>query len=491
VIPVRRAAQVRGLDAAVIGEVGVPGAALMEIAARGVADAIRAHHAAEAARGVVVVCGSGNNGGDGYAIARWLKGWGFPVRTWSVAKESRGDAEIMRTAAVRLGIAHAPHVRGAGLIVDALLGTGLDREVKGELAAVITAMNAEGAPIVAVDVPSGLHADTGAVLGVAVNAVRTVTFGAWKPGLLCTDRAGVVDVVDIGLDAAVSDDPAGAAFAELPEAADLAPAWPRRAPGDHKTRSGHLLVVAGSRAMAGAAILACRGALSAGVGLVTLVAPHGALPRLAALPPEVMLIVAGDDHVRAVPDGVLDGKTALAAGPGLGGGTGVPADLGAWLRKAWGMCDRPVVFDADALPFADGPAPAGRIVTPHPGEAGRMLGIDAAAVQSNRFGAVRKLASGRVALLKGRYTLVDDGEAPISVNPTNSAVLGTGGSGDVLLGVIGGLLARGVGARDAARLGAYVHGRAGERLEARRKEGWTASDIVGEIPDAVAELTSA
>jgi ADP-dependent NAD(P)H-hydrate dehydratase / NAD(P)H-hydrate epimerase len=488
VIPVGTAAQVRELDRRVIEDLGVPGAALMEIAARGVAKAIARSHGEDARRGTVVVCGGGNNGGDGYAVARWLDQLGFPVAIWSIDDASRGDAAIMREAARRLQLPEVDGLGEAWLIVDGLFGTGLDRPVTGRKAEVIAAMNAHPAPVVAIDVPSGLHSDTGTVMGVAVEAVHTVVLGRYKAGLFAgagPDLAGQVTLVDLGLDALAT---YADAAAELPEPADLAPLWPVRGAGDHKNRSGHLLVIAGSANMAGAAILTCRGAFAAGVGLVTLVAPRGAVARLERLPPEVMLLVHGDgDVLTDVPASALHGRTAIAAGPGLGGGQPLSDALVAGLRAVWAG-PVPAVFDADALIAAEGPTTAPRVITPHPGEAARRLGTTAAAIEADRFAAVERLADGPTALLKGRYTLVATPGRRVSINPRNSPVLATGGSGDVLTGVIGALLARGVAAHNGARLAAYVHGRAGERLEAERSAGWTAGDVAGEVANAIAEL---
>lgn len=489
VIPVGTAAQVRELDRRLIEDLGLPGAALMEVAARGVAKAIARSHAADARCGTVVVCGGGNNGGDGYAVARWLDQLGFPVSIWSLDERSRGDAAIMREASRRLQIPEVDKLGEAWLIVDAVFGTGLDRPVTGAKADAIAAMNEHPAPVVAIDVPSGLHSDTGAVLGVAVEASHTVVLGRYKAGLFCgagPDSTGHLTLVDLGLDALST---YADADAELPELADLGPLWPRRARGDHKNRSGHLLVVAGSRNQAGAAVLTCRAALAAGVGLVTLVAPKGALPRLESLAPEVMLLVHGDGDVLAdLPPDALRGRSAIAAGPGLGGGSPLSESLVTSLKSIW-TGPLPVVFDADALVAAEGPSATPRVITPHPGEAARLLSCDTPEIEADRFAAAKRLAGPHTALLKGRYTLVASSGRRVSVNPRNSPVLGTGGSGDVLTGVIGALLARGVSAHDAARLGAWVHGRAGERLEAQRNAGWTAGDIADELANAIEELT--
>jgi NAD(P)H-hydrate epimerase len=483
-------ADVRELDRRMIEDLGIPGAALMETAARGVADAIVRHHAEAARDGVVVACGPGNNGGDGWATARWLHGWGFRVAVVEVGRPGKGsDAALHRRAARKAGVAVQDELGQAGLLVDAVFGTGLARPVSGKAAALLHALDTHGAPIVAVDVPSGLSADTGEVLGVCPRALRTVTFGRAKLGAFLRDgpdRCGLLDEVDLGFDAVP--DASDLASAEIPTAADLS--WPRRRPGDHKRDSGHLLVVAGSAAMAGAAILVCRAALAAGVGLVTLCAPNGARPRLAALPAEVMLLDGGDgDRLGSLPD-ELDRFDAFAVGPGLGGGAPVAAGLGRALATWWSKDRRPMVFDADALAFTGKPASAPRILTPHSGEAGRLLGSDAAAVDADRLSAAGSLTARGAVLLKGRCTVVAaDGERP-SLNPTGSPVLATGGTGDVLTGLLGALLARGLAARDAARVGAFVHGRAAERLALRGAEGWTATDVVREIPATVAATWS-
>ena len=489
-IEVSSAAESRELDRQVIEDLGVPGIALMEIASRGVALAVAAHFRREAESGVVVACGPGNNGGDGYGVARWLHSWGIPVRLWHLSAESRGDAGVNRAVCETLGLESVDGPGEAGLLVDAVFGTGIAREVTGRYAEALAALEAHPAPVVAVDLPSGLHADTGSVLGVAVHAAMTVTFGRAKLAMYAepgADWVGRVQVVDIGLGLAQVT-PA----ALVPELGDLWTRWPRRAAGGHKGRSGHLLVVAGSRAMAGAAVLACRGALAAGAGLVTLAAPRGSHGRLGALPPEVMVLDSGSgDITEPLPERALRGKTAVAAGPGLGGGSELLPTTEDWLRTLWVGCPLPVVLDADALVATASPeTDAPRVHTPHPGEAGRLLEREPAEVQSDRVSAARALAqrAGGTVLLKGRHTLVATPGRPVSINPTGGPVLSSGGAGDVLTGVVGALLCQGVGAHDAAILGAWVPGRAGDLIGARRSQGWTAGDVADALPDAIEEL---
>ncbi len=476
------AAQCRALDATTIDGWGVPGVALMEIASRAVAETVRDHHREAARRGVVVLCGGGNNGGDGFGAARWLHLWGFPVRTLALSERSTGDAAAMRNACDALRIPAVDTLPDdMGLAVDALFGTGLSRPLEGRAAALLDTLNRRATPVVAVDIPSGLHADTGALLGPVPAATHTVTFGRLKPAFFTPNgaRAGTVRVVDIGIPRR------GRAVGELGEASFLATLWPTRSPQDHKGSHGHLAVVAGSVEMAGAAVLTCEGAVRAGVGLVTLFVAPEALPRLGALSPTVM--------VRPLPAaealGQVQSFDAVAIGPGLGGGRPLPDAVRRAIAERMAS-SQPVVLDADALLPELARAPAPRCIrTPHPGELGRLLGCSSAAIQADRFGKVQALPG--VTLLKGRFTLIHDGAGFVHVNPTNAAVLATAGSGDVLTGVIGALLARGLEPVDAGRIGAWIHGRAGERLERDGPEGHTAFDIAGAIPGAIRDLLDA
>ncbi len=471
--PVCTAAESQAADRALIDEIGVPGVVLMDQAARVVAEVA---HALRPVGLVLVVCGPGNNGGDGWAAARWLAAWGRDVVVWPVAPPRTADAQVFANVARRLGVREVEAVPAAvGLIVDALLGTGATRPPEGRFAEAIESMNGSAAPVVAVDVPSGVDADTGIAAGVAVRATATVTFGAWKRGLLAGDGAalsGEVRVADIGLGRPRS-------RASAPELADVAAVWPRRAVDDHKARSGRLLILAGSESMAGAAALVARGALAAGAGLVTLATPRDALARLGALPPEVMVRVSGMSTLEIPALSWVLGFDAVVAGPGLGGGAPLPAPLADSLAQLWRESAKPVLFDADAL-LGTGAEHAGpRVLTPHAGEAARLLGGPVV----DRFASARALSVRGVALLKGRNTLVDDGEHTWICRPGGTA-LATGGSGDVLAGVVGALLARGLDAPRAAWAGAWAHGAAGARL----REGATASDIAASVREVLAEI---
>lgn len=476
--PVCTPEAIRALDARTIQELGVPSIALMETASRAVCAELLARYAPEAARGVEVLAGRGNNGGDGYAMARLLHLAGFPVRVLGMAGEHSPDCAAMRRAAEGVGVV----VReldeidlSAGVLVDALLGTGLSREVLGQPRARIEAMAAFQGPVVAVDMPSGVCGLSGRVLGAAARASLTVSFGHVRLGQLLepgADLVGELVIADIGLSGEAP------AAAWIPDGAWVAARLPARAPASHKGSHGHLAVIAGSAEMAGAAALTCEAAIRSGCGLVTLFTAPEALARLGGMSPEVMLRLGELPAPEA-----LQGYDAVAVGPGLG------LEQAARVRRLWEGLPQPAVFDADglnalgrleALPQPLGP----RALTPHPGEAARLLGLATRDVQADRAGAVTRLAGAAPSLLKGRHTLVHDGES-LTVNRTGSPAMATAGAGDVLTGLVGGLLARGLAAPDALRCGAFVHGLAGELAGPGPLR---ASDIAAHLPRALREV---
>ncbi|MFK7931541.1 MAG: NAD(P)H-hydrate dehydratase [Myxococcota bacterium] len=480
-LPVASAQQARALDQHAIESWGLPSIALMETASHAIAAmAKRLWTGGE----VVVVCGPGNNGGDGYGCARWLRQWQIPVRIWAVMPPATADARTMASVCARMEIPHVNSLGPATLIVDALFGTGLTRPIEGVAAQAIEAICEHPGAVLSADLPSGLHADTGERMGAAVRAGTTLTLACLKPAFFLRDGpdlSGDVTVADLGLGRPA--DP----IAQVAERSHMASLWPRRRAHHHKGDSGHLMIVAGSTAMAGASLLCAQAALAAGVGLITVLAPRGALPRLEALAPEAMVMVCGDGDVMSPPhDRGLHRKTAILMGPGLGGGAPLPSDLETWLHHLWHTSTLPICADADALVCASGPGSGPRVLTPHPGEAARMLDRPVSAVQRDRFGAARLLSDGRhTAVLKGPHTLVATPDRPMHINTTGNAVLATGGSGDVLAGVIGALLARGVSAHDAARLAAHVHGLTADQLAQERSVGWTAMDLAKNLPHAL------
>lgn len=482
------AAEMRAGDAAIIEGLGLPGIALMEAAAAGVADRLFEGWAEAMASGVVIACGPGNNGGDGYAVARRLRARGVDVAVWPVHDALSGDAATMQAVASKAGVPTTSGLGRPGLIVDALFGTGLARPLDGRFAEVVRALRDHEAPVVAVDLPSGLCADTGRVWGEVAPAAMTVTLGGLKRGL-CTGPgravAGRVEVVDLGLTGAAQ------VGAQWVERSDVAACWPRRSPSDHKTRSGHLWVIAGSRAMAGAAVLAARGALAGGAGLVTVVVPEGAVARLSALPPEVMVWVSGEGSLwaGALPEDLGARCDGLVVGPGLGAGAPLIPAASAALQRLHDRFEGPMLVDADALAEVRGPGAGPRLRTPHPGEAARLLSVPVSEVAGDRFGALARLrGDGVPTLLKGPFTLVGGADGPVRVNPTGNPVLATGGTGDVLAGLAGALMVRGLSPVDAGMAAAWVHGAAADRLASERPEGWTAADVAAEIGPVVGDL---
>jgi hydroxyethylthiazole kinase-like uncharacterized protein yjeF len=501
--PVVTADEMRALDRTTIEDLGLPGMVLMETAGRAVADAAWAALASRRHRTAAVVCGPGNNGGDGYVAARVLRERGAAVTTYLAAPRDaiRGDAAAHLAVLERTGgrvvavttldelAAHRAAIESANVVVDALFGIGMTRPVLGVHAALIAAINAGSGVRVAADIPSGLATDTGAVLGAAVCADVTVTMAALKialvsaPGFTC---AGEVRIAEIGIPAP----PIGSAGVALVEAADVRAALPPPHPLDHKGRRGHVVVVAGSPGKRGAARLSAHAATRAGAGLVTLAGWGDAGTEIAA-PDPIMTAVIGST---AALEAVLTGKDAIAIGPGLVTGAPGRALLEAALASAL-----PTVIDADGLnavaadPARLASAAGPVVITPHPGEAARLLGSTAAAIEADRIAAARSLAAltRAVVVLKGARTLVCDGRAGghvCTINPTGGPALASGGSGDVLAGAIAALLAQGVPAVDAARAGVYVHGLAGDRLLPRLGRGATASDLADELAPAIASL---
>ena len=508
--PVVTAAEMRALDRQAIDEIGLPAVVLMETAGRAVAEA--ALRMLGARRGpVMVVCGPGNNGGDGFVAARVLCDRGIDAVAYLAAPREavRGDArihlEIFERAGGAIQLIAAPEqlaaVAGratdAVLLIDALFGVGLTRPIEGHLAEVVAMM--QRAPrVLAVDIPSGLDTDTGRELGCAVTAERTVTMAVPKIALVSSPgfaRAGEVEVADIGIP------PALIAAANIPVSlvttGDVVRWLPHAQSLEHKGRRGHVLVVGGSPGMRGAGRLAAIAALRAGAGLCTLAADGDPGPTLDAPDSVMTRALAGGGQLAAL----LAGKAAVVIGPGIGNTSASAARVHEVLASGI-----PAVLDADALNvLAAGPAAiAGAagpvVVTPHPGEASRLLGITVANIEADRIAAARALAAKTraVVVLKGARTIVCDGSGAgssanlhCSINPTGGPALATGGSGDVLAGTVGALLAQGLSAVDAARAGVFVHGTAGDQLtEVHGARGVVSSDLPAAIASAIRAFTN-
>src|SRR5690625_1332104 len=469
------AEQVRAMDAHAIDVLGIGGDELMRRAARAALDVLRRRW--PRARDIVVVCGPGNNGGDGFLLAAGAREAGLHARVLALTDDSRGDAAHARATYVDAGgivepVSALDALDQADVIVDALFGSGLSRPLHGAAADVVAAINAGGRPVLALDIPSGLDADTGHASGAAVRAAATASFVAWKRGLftgMAPEYCGALSLHSLGLPAAVA--ATAAPVAELLSA--TAPI--RRERTAHKGRYGHVLVIGGDHGMGGAARLAAEAALRTGAGLTSVATRGEHVAALLAARPELMVraVGAGTDLGPA-----LERASVIALGPGLG--------TGDWGRVLWrtGMDSvLPLVLDADGLNLlaADPRTFADRkvVLTPHPGEAARLLGCDTRAVQADRFAAAHKLA-GRyraVVVLKGAGSLVAAPNGKLAVCRHGNPGMASGGMGDTLTGIIAGLLAQRRSPWQAACRGAWLHARAGDIAARDGERGLLASDL--------------
>lgn len=539
------AQEMREMDRRAFEEYGVTGVQLMEMAGRAVAlvaDRIlqgspggeQAAHPSpaltwldELGRGragrsgrpgmrVCAVCGTGNNGGDGFVAARHLANWGYECTVFVAGDPGRlqGEARLNYEALVRRGlpVIDVPEVselralEQADLIIDALLGTGIRGEVMERISEVMDVINSADAPVLAVDIPSGISADTGEVCGNAVWADVTVTFAAPKVGLLLypgADHAGAVTVADIGIPAPLMElhAPAGK---HLIDGAMVAGLVPERRSDSHKGDHGHALLVAGSPGLTGAAEMAARACVLSGAGLTTVACPAAVQPILAARLTEAMTLPLGDSGDRALAPahlGSLLEQSGRWTAVGLGPGIGREPQTIRFVRELVPKLDCRFVLDADAL-FALGEEAASLlagkghlgVITPHPGELARLLGTEASWVQSNRLEAAGRAADdlGVVCVLKGAHTIVAEPQGRSFFNLTGNPGLAKGGSGDVLAGMILALLAQGLEPVDAAAAGVWLHGRAADIAAERVTQiSLTATDCLKAIPEAFREAGAA
>lgn len=494
--PLFDAAAMRAADRDSAEEHGMPTVLLMERAGLAAAAAILARWPDRDAAAVLV--GPGNNGGDGMVVARHLAeaGWRVRVLAPGARPPETADGRTMTAIVASLGLRIEPldHARPPGdvLLIDALLGTGVRGAPRGPLEGAVRWAGDAGGPVVSLDVPSGVDADTGRVAGRAVRAALTVTFHGDMAGLRISpgrEHAGEVVVADIGVPSAVRATPV--AWLAGPAAAR---AVPRKAQGADKYGSGAVLVVAGSPGLTGAAVLCARATLRAGAGLTAVATPAPAQPAVAAQLVEVMTVPLPHDDGRLAPvsvDAVVaeaGRMSALAIGPGLGRAAATTPALAAILARV----ALPAVIDADGLwhlaqdPGALRGRPAASVITPHAGEAARLLGRSRAAVEGDRLASARALARahGATVVLKGPGTLVAAPDGRVVVVGTGSAALATAGTGDVLTGVIAALLAKGMPAFDAAVAGAALHGHAGELTG--HGDGTIAGEVADALPTALA-----
>jgi NAD(P)H-hydrate epimerase len=470
-----RAAQVRELDRIAIEEYGIPGSTLMEHAAEAAFRALRQHW--PEVRRIVLVCGLGNNGGDGYVIARLAAEAGLEVGVLQVGDPQRlqGDALRARRLLDATSVVVLPFdvraLSDADLIVDALLGTGLKGEPCGEWREAIEAINSADKPVLAVDISSGLDADTGCVQGVAVRAALTVTFIGLKQGMYTADgpdHCGVIQFNDLGVPSEVFNHVAAAATRI--EIKNL-PRLPARQRNSHKGDYGRVLVIGGEHGMAGALRLCGEAALRVGAGLVYLAtrAAHAAV--ISAQRPE-LLCYGVERSEQLAP--LLERADVIAIGPGLGQSEWASQLLARVLDTGL-----PLVVDADALSLL-ALEPLRRdnwILTPHPGEAARLLKTNTAEIQSDRFTAAAELQKryGGVAVLKGAGTLVVT-DTGVGLCSAGNPGMASAGMGDVLTGVIAGLIAQGLSLEEAARIGVCLHAAAGDKAAEQGERGLIASD---------------
>ncbi|MDE2449522.1 MAG: NAD(P)H-hydrate dehydratase [Gammaproteobacteria bacterium] len=480
-------AQVRALDAYAIETLAIPGYTLMKRAGEAALRYMRTRF--PVAHRIVIVCGAGNNGGDGYVLARFAQAAGLTVTTLAATSPEmlRGDArqahEDLRASGVQV-LPYAPErLSGGEVIVDALLGTGLRGPAREESARVIRDINRSGRPVLAVDVPSGLDSDTGVPLGDTVRADCTVTFVGLKTGLFIgngPEFAGTVFFDDLEIDPRQ----AGAPPARLERILDSAiqQALPRRARSSHKGDFGRVLLVGGGVGMPGAVRLAGEACLRVGAGLVTVAVAPENVPAIAAGRPELICLPLSDAEALAE---TFTHTDVIAIGPGLGRTPWARSVLDKVLRAG-----KPLVVDADALNIvaqSSAPAPEDWVLTPHPGEAARLLGTDTGAIQRDRLAALEHLVSryrGTV-VLKGAGTLVGaPGRTPALCERGNPG-MATAGMGDVLTGTIAGILAQCRDAWLAARVGVLVHAMAGDAAARMGERGLLASDVARELHTCV------
>ena len=479
------AAAVRAMDRHAIDSAGVAGYDLMQRAGRAALESLQRHW--PRASRIAVLCGAGNNAGDGYVLARIARAAQFDVRVAALTEPGnlRGDA-ARAFADFRADGGHALAFEaevpdGAELVVDALLGTGIDRPVEGAYRDCIQRVNRAGLPVVALDIPSGLDADTGLPRGIAIRATRTLAFIALKAGHYLGEAPNHVGALELaGLDI-----PSGIRERETPVlrrlgAAVAAAALPVSSRTAHKGEHGRVLVIGGF-AMAGAARLAGEAALRAGAGLVSIAtSAEGAIPIVEARPELIVRPITSRHELESL----IEAADAVAIGPGLGTDRRAEEAFAAVVGAA-----RPLIVDADALTLLAA-APqrrAGWILTPHPGEAARLLATDSASVQRDRLGAVQEIATryGGTCVLKGAHTLVKGADPVPWVCDRGNPGMATAGSGDVLTGVIAALLAGGAEPSLAAAAGVLIHAEAGDRAASAGERGVIAGDLIAELKGVV------
>ncbi len=505
------AAEMQAMDRNTIETFGLPGRVLMENAGRGATRSFLERIYAGRPGRVGVLAGRGNNGGDGFVMARYLAQQGIAVQVFLLSTQDRvqGDAAANLQLLPKLQVpvietpdkaafdARQNEMRLIPLWIDAIFGTGLNADVQGLFHEVITFLNSLQRPVLAVDIPSGLNSDTGQPCGVAVRATATATFGHAKiahliyPGL---EYCGAVDVIDIGIPPSVAETiPTRQALITGRQVRGLLPTRPADA---HKGHTGHALVVAASTGKTGAAAMAATAAVRTGAGLVTLAVPRSLNPILESLTVEAMTLPLPEDGQGALTEAAFsevarawEGKRCVALGPGLG----LAPQTRALVHRILRDCPLPLVVDADGLNHLAaqitllGERPAPTVLTPHPGEMARLRQCTTADVQKDRLAAARGLAQqyNVVVILKGGRTLVAAPDGRVWINPTGNAGMASGGMGDVLTGAVTGLLAQGLSPLDAALAAVFLHGLSADILAAQAPWGYLATEVMHALPRAI------
>ena len=510
-----RAAEIQEMDRRTIGEIGIPGIVLMENAGRGASRIFLEYFRPASKARTVILCGRGNNGGDGYIIARILHQSGFPVTVvlLSPADKISGDARLNLDIIRKLGVkiievpdasewmACQQVIQTADYIIDGLLGTGLNSRVRGFYGQVIEEINRLGRPVMAIDIPSGINADNGQIMGAAMKADLTVTFGFPKIGQLIypgVDHVGKLATIDIGIPDVVADQVPSQSYMAEPE--DFISLCRNEKDDIHKGSRGHLLILAGSTGKTGAASLTALGGLRAGAGLVTLGIPESLNPVLENKLTEAMTVplpetktgslsVKAGARIREM----MTGKTALVLGPGLT----THHETVTLVKQILKDCTLQVVVDADGINALaqdrESLKSLGQniILTPHAGEMGRLMDKSSAEIQLDRIGTLMEFSAQHNCnlVLKGARTLIGTATGEIYINPTGNSALSSGGSGDVLTGLIGGFLARGWPRTKAMVAGVYLHGLSADLLaEDLGHFGILASELLDKLPQITADL---
>lgn len=479
--------QVRALDRIAIQEFGIAGYTLMQKAGKAASDVLLEHWSK--AKDIVIVCGKGNNAGDGYVIARLLHAKKLKIKVLYLCDPEKltGDALIAAQACIKSGVDIKPFLprdlSQADVIVDALLGTGLKGEVDGEFKLAIEAINSSKIAVLAVDIPSGLNADTGNPLGVAIKANLTITFVGRKQGLF-TGRAKDFcgEIIFSNLDLPEEIYQRIAATAEILALNELKKHLPRRKRTANKGAYGHVLVIGGDYGMAGAVRMAGEAAAKVGAGLTTVATRPEHVVAVSGICPELMCY--GINNAEDLSK-LIERATVIVIGPGLGNSS--------WSKELWQtaiISKKPKVVDADGLNLLA--ASYGKdenwILTPHPGEAGRLLNCSAAEIQHDRFSAIKKIQKNYngVCVLKGAGSLILGNNNKIGVCTLGNPGMASGGMGDILSGIIGGLLAQGLSLEIAACFGVMIHAQAGDFAALEHGErGLLATDLLAYLQKLV------